>query len=389
MNKILFFCDDFYPNNTGYANAFIGLIDSILNENKDVSIELITTFPLGKCNELKRDNFKIKRIKKIQIPILGYILTSIYSSIFVNKYFFKNKFDLLFVETFDNVFFLSFLSKKICKNTIVRAHSTSDTEYTFYSKNFKYKFRKFLIKNIISKKIFFFASTNNFHINFIKKKYFQNNLIDIGDKFFFVIPNTLKLEKKNSLLEININKIKVMILGRMDALGFNQKGFLDFIISLNLLDDNEISRLDIRIVGSGIKLDYVKQITSKYSNIEFFENLNHKECLNLLHEVDLVILPSRYEGLSMFALESIAFGKICLFSNTGGLVDLIKENGYLFEPQSFLELSISLKKIINLNVNDLMLMKRKSLQLYEEQFSQKQVSEKFHFAFKIIKLLNK
>lgn len=388
MNKTLIFCDDFYPNNTGYSNAFIGLIDSLLNENKDICVEVITTFQLGDREELKRENLTIKRIKKIPIPILGYILTSIYASILINKYFFKNNFNLLFVETFDNVFFLSFLSKKICKHTIVRAHSTSDTEYTFYSKHFKYKFRKYLLKNYISKKIKFFASTNSFHLNFIKENYLDNNLIDIGNKYFFVIPNTTKLENAKIILkDVNNDKIKLMILGRMDTLGFNQKGFLDFIISLNILNENELSKFEINIVGNGIKLDYVKNITDKYQNIIFFENLSHEECINLLIDVDLVILPSRYEGLSMFALESLALGKICLFSKVGGLIDLVDGNGYLFEPQSFIEISDSLRKITNLDKVDLMLMKKKSLQIYDENFSQKQVSSKFNFAFNIVKLI--
>lgn len=388
MNKVLIFCDDFYPNNTGYSNAFLGLIDSILNENENLFVEVITTFQLGNNEELKRKNLEIKRIRKISIPILGYILTSIYTSIYVNKYFFKKSFNLLFVETFDNVFFLSFLSKKICNYTLVRVHSTSDTEYTFFSKNIKYKIRKFFIKNYISKKIKFYASTNNFHIDFIKKKYFDSNLIEIGDKYFFLIPNTVKTENLEvKLCDVDLNKIKLLILGRMDTLGFNQKGFMDFIIALNLLNEKELTKYEINIVGSGTKLDYIKKITKRFNNLLFHENLSHNDCINLIKQVDIVLLPSRYEGLSMFALESLALGKICLFSNAGGLIDLMKSNGYLFEPQSYTELSDTLKSVLKLNQKELMSMKQNSLAIYNDNFSQKEVNRKFKFAYNIINII--
>lgn len=387
MKKILVYCDDFYPNNTGYANAFLGLIKSIIDSSEEINIEVITTYPLGNNQELDENKIKVKRLRQIQIPIIGYIISSIYNSLIINQYFFKNKFNLLFVETFDNVFFLSFLSKKIYDYTLVRAHSTSDTEYTFYSKNIKFKIRKYLLVNVISKKIKYIGATNNFHIDFIKKNYLKNNIIDISDKFFFVIPNTTHIDNNSiEITEINVDKIKVMILGRMDDLGFNQKGFLDFIISLSLLSKSELEKYEINIVGSGKKLDYVKEITKKYNNIIFYENLSHKECIELLKKVDLVILPSRYEGLSMFALESIALGKICLFSKTGGLVDLVHNNGYFFTPQSYYELSNSLRQILNLNSEELYQMKKNSLKLYNENFSQKQVYNKFNFAFKIINL---
>jgi hypothetical protein len=389
MKKILIYCDDFYPNNTGYANAFRGLIKSIIDSSEDeLYIEVFTSFPLGNNQELKEKNLKVRRLNRIKVPVIGFIVSSVYNSILINKYFFKNKFDLLFVETFDNVFFLSFLSKKICDHTLVRAHSTSDTEYTFYVKTLKYKLRKFLLINVISKKIKYFGATNNFHIDFIKKYYLKNNIIDVSDKFFFVIPNSVHIEKYTfDLKEENHEKIKLLILGRMDYLGFNQKGFLDFFISLNLLQECELNKFEINIVGSGNKLQYVKELSKKYDNIQFYENLTHVDCIDLLTEMDLVVLPSRYEGLSMFALESIALGKICLFSKTGGLVDLINENGYLYTPHSYYELSNSLKKIISLNRTELNQMKKKSLDLYNDKFSSEQVYNKFSFAFNIITLL--
>ena len=52
-----------------------------------------------------------------------------------------------------------------------------------------------------------------------------------------------------------------------------------------------------------------------------------------------------------------------------------------------IEISDSLRKITNLDKVDLMLMKKKSLQIYDENFSQKQVSSKFNFAFNIVKLI--
>lgn len=388
MKRVLIYCDDFFPNNTGYANAFLGLIESLLTNTSDIYIEVITTFPLGDNIEIERKNLRITRLKNIKIPKIGFLIKSICNSIFINRYFFKKEFDLLFVETFDNVFFLSFLSKRICKKTLVRVHSTSDTEYTFFSHSFLFNIRRFIIKKFIIKKIKFFASTNNFHIDFMKKHYFKDNVIEIGEKAFFLIPNTTSIDAEDIVIKnTNSDKIKLMMLGRMDDLGFNQKGFFDFLLSLKLLSTDQISKFDITIVGKGKNISNVHQFTKEYNNIKVIENLSHKDCLALMKSIDAIVLPSRYEGLSMFALESIALGKICLFSKVGGLIDLVDGNGMLFDPQSFEQLSNNLKTLIGLKDEEILLMKARSREIYLNKFSSMPVCERFLFAYHAISLI--
>jgi hypothetical protein len=76
-----------------------------------------------------------------------------------------------------------------------------------------------------------------------------------------------------------------------------------------------------------------------------------------------------------------------LFSNAGGLIDLMKSNGYLFEPQSYTELSDTLKSVLKLNQKELMSMKQNSLAIYNDNFSQKEVNRKFKFAYNIINII--
>lgn len=124
------------------------------------------------------------------------------------------------------------------------------------------------------------------------------------------------------------------------------------------------------------------------SEISFLEKTTHNETLDYLKSSDVVVLPSRFEGLSMFALEGLATGNLCLFSKTGGLIDLIDDNGFHFEPQSIETLADTLKSVSSLTDGQIVERKKSSLELFEKKFSDRVVAEKFMKVFEIVKSSN-
>lgn len=384
MKKVMFYCHVFYPQNTGYSNAFQNLINSILENDSDLEVTVMTPFhlPDGEA-ELVRERLKIVRLlPKVKIRKIRYFFNDYFYAKQVSEKFKDENYDLLIVETFDQAIFINSLDDFIYEKMAVRIHSTNETEYTIFSNRFDYKLRKYLIKNKITKKVKWILSTNSFHIEFAKKYYFDDNLINIGDKSFFVLPNSV-----NSFVPDDFSvseKVKIFNLGRMDYLGNNQKGFTDFIYALKLLPKGVLDKFEIKIVGKGDMRSSLINLCKNIDNLVFIEEMPHKEVINTLKSSDVVILPSRYEGLSMFALEGLATGNACLFSRTGGLLDMVDGNGIMFEPQNIESIASALSDLANLDSESLIKMKKKSIDICEERFSSKVVAEKFKTIFDVI-----
>ncbi len=384
MKKVMFYCHVFYPQNTGYSNAFQNLINSILENNLDLEVTVMTPYPLSDGEiELARDRLKVVRLSpKVKIRKIRYFINDYFYAKQVSEKFKVKNYDLLIVETFDQAIFINSLDRCIYDRMAVRIHATNETEYTIFGAGFDFRLRKLILKNRISKKIKWILSTNSYHVDFAKKYYFNGNLIDIGNKSFFVLPNSI--DPVGSVDYSVSDKVKIFTLGRMDYLGNNQKGFTDFIYALKSLPKEILERFEVTIVGKGNMRNDLMGLCKGLGNIIFIEEMPHKEVIEALKFSDVVMLPSRYEGLSMFALEGLATGNACLFSNTGGLIDMVDGNGFLFEPQNVESIAIALTELANLDSENLVNMKKKSIKICEDKFSSRVVSEKFKVIFDIV-----
>ena len=385
MRKVLFYCHVFYPESSGYSHAFQNLINSLLDYYNDLQITVVTPYPLGKDErEIEKENLNIIRLRPFtQIRKIRYFLNDFFYAKNLSTIFKNGKYDLLFVETFDPFIILNNLDNDIYKSLVVRIHSTNETEYTFFEKGIDFYLRKLIINFFLTKKIKWILSTNSYHIDFAKEYYFEKNIIQIANANFMVLPNPVSVLRPSSL-EILDKKMKFFVLGRIDYLGNNQKGFIDLIYALNLLDKSLQEKISIKIVGKGNMREKLINLSRGIKNITFIEEMTHDSVLKELQKSDVVILPSRYEGLSMFALEALATGNICIFSKTGGLIDMIDGNGILFEPQNIEQLSDSIVKIIHKSKDEIIQMKKRSIEICEKKFSPKVVSSKFNTISKII-----
>jgi len=390
MKKVLIYCDDFYPKNNGYANAFSNLINSILSNYNDVHITVITSTEIGGFKELCQPNLQLIRMKKnSRLKFFGKFINEYSIAKFINRFAKENKIDMVFVETFDQPFMLSLLNKKVYDKMAVRIHSTSETEYTFFIRKFIYVLKKWLITTIVSRKLKWVVSTNSFHIEFAKKYYFKGNLIDIGKVNFFVVPNTIYPDSDYSVQNYQFpNKIKAVILGRMEFEGFIQKGFIDLFIALNTVSPAVLERFELTVVGQGPHRDELEKLSSQLECVKFIDSLPHNEIINKLLDSDMVILPSRFEGLSMFALEGLACGNMCLFSKTGGLTDLIDRNGYFTEVQNINSIKNALIDISQLSASEINQMKDRSIELYRQNFTNSIAARAFMELLQVVSIIS-
>ena len=63
----------------------------------------------------------------------------------------------------------------------------------------------------------------------------------------------------------------------------------------------------------------------------------------------------------MFALEALATGNAVVYSNTGGLIDMVDGNGYLIEPANYSNLADAI--ITLMNTPDLAKLKQQSIEI--------------------------
>lgn len=61
-------------------------------------------------------------------------------------------------------------------------------------------------------------------------------------------------------------------------------------------------------------------------------NLDHTAFLTVLATADIVVVPSRYEGFGMTALEAMSLSKPVIASTAGGLPEVLGDTGRLIEP---------------------------------------------------------
>lgn len=86
------------------------------------------------------------------------------------------------------------------------------------------------------------------------------------------------------------------------------------------------------LVGEGPLLEQSKKLTTYLSLEDRIHYLGFRsDVYQILKTLDIIVLSSDYEGLSLSALEGMAAGKPFLASNVQGLKELVESTGILFE----------------------------------------------------------
>lgn len=123
------------------------------------------------------------------------------------------------------------------------------------------------------------------------------------------------------------NKLKLLFVGRLDR----QKGFDLLIKSMDFFDDDVYLKIvGDAVLGERLRQDYVK------NNIDFLGWLTTPEIAMLYKSADILVIPSRWEGFGLVALEGMKYSLPIVASRVGGLAEVIQDGvtGILIEPNS-------------------------------------------------------
>ena len=153
-----------------------------------------------------------------------------------------------------------------------------------------------------------------------------------------------------------INEIKkknVITFGIAANSSINKGGhyFLFALGVLNLLKFN----FNLQIIAPKFKQDILMRFIinifgfgKKVTPLPFQNNMS-----DFYNTIDFLILPSLNEAFGLVTLESMAHGKPCLVSSTAGCSEIItKDNGFIFNRNSFVDFIKKLIMIIKLYEND-------------------------------------
>lgn len=83
------------------------------------------------------------------------------------------------------------------------------------------------------------------------------------------------------------------------------------------------------IVGDGPEVQRIKEIAEKSGvsdRIRWIGETCWKEAIQLMDLLDIVIIPSRFEGFGLAAAEAMALGKVVIANDTGGLKEVVSDN---------------------------------------------------------------
>lgn len=387
---VLFVCPDFYPRNTGYANAFQNLIRAVAKYT-DYYIDVLTDVQLGDAAELSIEKVNVYRVeKKSRLKGVRFLLNQFCFSREINRLDNEKKYEFIMMETFEYSLVPLFLNDNILNKFTARIHACYETERRFFYPGLLNYINRKIINYVCEYKVKHICSTNKYHIDFAKKHFLKGNLYKICQKNFYVVPNTIELECSDKSVKVNVGGVKEFLtLGRMDSTGRLQKGFSDLLSALYLAAEKIRGKINYTIIGKGVNLEVYKDFIAKHKLdfVTIVEYEAHSDLLLRMKVNDVVVLPSRYEGMSMFALEALATENAVIFSKTGGLVDMCEgaSNGFFTEPQDISDLADKIIMLAEMSDSEISNMKTSSINLFKDKFTPQQVAKSFEQMVNITK----
>lgn len=177
------------------------------------------------------------------------------------------------------------------------------------------------------------------------------------------IYNGIACSKKNNIFNeipftINKDKINILFIGRFDK----QKG-LDILLSF--FEKFEPSIVTLYLIGNPVLGDSAYKVPNNVVNIGWVDN---QYIDNYIQLFDAVIIPSRWEGFGLVALEGMRNKKAIIASNKGALPELVKNNvnGYIFDISNL----STLEGIVNnLNKKTLKTLGENGYEVFEKNFT--------------------
>ena len=208
-----------------------------------------------------------------------------------------------------------------------------------------YKIQDFFIKKII----------NDASVISVANEYEQKIFSSLNKKSRIEIirngVNLKKLVSKHNFKEkYQINSNFILFVGR-----FSKSKGIETLINAFSIVKNELKDSDIHLVIMGVDFGYqaeMEKLIKKLNlseEIKVIKNPPRDDVISAYGESEFLVLPSQWELSPLVPLESFAFKKPVISTNSHGIPYTVQnnKNGILVEPENSLELSNAIMKLLN------------------------------------------
>lgn len=178
------------------------------------------------------------------------------------------------------------------------------------------------------------------------------------------ITKSLPNHQKIVNLQLDNNKINLLFVGRADK----AKG-LDIL--LNFFRKHDLEHIHLHIMGESLMQNPKFDLPGSVTLIGWIDNQIIDSYYRLF---DAVIVPSRWEGFGLVAIEAMKNHKALIVSNRGALPELVIDghNGYVFDLEDTESLLILLS---NLNKDKLKEMGERGFYIFTQKFTSNLMNE--------------
>jgi len=167
---------------------------------------------------------------------------------------------------------------------------------------------------------------------------------------------------------------KILFIGRFDE----AKG-LHFLLKNAALKENN---LELVVIGESVLDDVNEDL--KVDNVKFLGWIDNKYIDSYIHLCDAVIIPSKWEGFGLVALEAMKNEKMVITSDAGGLAEIIVNNysGIIFKANSAKHLNEALSKFSKMQKNKIIEMGAVGLNILKTKYNYNQSCAKLLESYK-------
>lgn len=394
--RLIVYCKDYAPLETGFSSAFRGLCEA-LGKLDEVHVHVVTPTPLDGKQEAPSEGVRVTRLPHAMPEDHGQyavgqrgrnrLINSIFSVI--NRAYWSSELaricrserpDLLLIESGDDPLVTAFLPDDVMRKVAIRFHSTGDTESARYRSGIFAKIERAAIRFRIAPRLHAVLSTNPYHLDFIRSFYYSDNPLALAKRYFANIENVVAESSSSGQLSPTLSQTsiarRIVTLGRMDEGGIAQKGISDLLFGFAELAPVVRQKLSLTVIGDGPGKASLQNIATQLAleNVHFVGRLPNKEVRALLESSSVVALVSRFEGRSMFAIEGMLAGCAVIFTDTGGISDLVDGNGWRVPVQDIDALARALTELAATSSTDLARMGERSRQIADSMFDSNIVS---------------
>lgn len=395
-NSIICIVGSYYPLETGFSSAFQNFERAIIREgcldkvyvlaphySEDPQIDKLeyTKLKKGKYDKLIKGLFFIGLPKSIPLQLYKQRFSEIKNRI--SEITSKSNVRMILIESMFFAWCLPLIKQSFDIPVMVRIHGTGPENTKYLKDRLTNMNKAFLDWTFESKYV---SATTSFYFDFFQE--YWNDYNHFMNKYFFIIPNTADIEK----VEISKkNETVFMQLGRMDSQGYHQKGFTDTVQALlyleETMEEEALKRIRYISVGSGENESEFKRILSclKFIKTEHYSKLTNVEVKSKLAESDVIIIPSRCEGMSMFATEALAVGRAFVYTDNNGLREMIRnrQNGIAVKAFDYLSMASAIRQYVE-NPDLIIEYGKRSRELFEEEYTYEKIAKKFMVALNTI-----